>query len=190
MKAICQRCGVAKPGPFVPCRACGHVPVGEERPAAWLLSERHLSPAELAQASQRIRGGERPDPPATLLERAQREIAAAIPGRRRRRRSPSEERPMDLALDPDDRHATAPSPSLADLAHAAGPPAGVLTWRTIALLVLANTLLTPLLGWVTWFYWRHRSPAAARQVFWATLPITAGAATLWGLAMLTGWSPR
>jgi hypothetical protein len=86
MKAVCQRCGSDKPGPLVPCRSCTHVPVGEERTVAWLLSDHHLSPADLEIAARRIRKGERLAPPEALLDKARKGLEEAIPGRRRRPR--------------------------------------------------------------------------------------------------------
>jgi len=75
--AICQRCGGGKRGPFVPCKSCGFTPTGAERHVAWLFSEHHLDAEELAEAAQRIREGERPDPPRSLLEQARIEMGAA-----------------------------------------------------------------------------------------------------------------
>ncbi|RME21988.1 MAG: hypothetical protein D6798_16870, partial [Deltaproteobacteria bacterium] len=64
-------------GPFVPCKSCGFTPTATERQVAWLFSEHHLSAAELAEAARRIREGERPDPPRSLLEQARVEMGAA-----------------------------------------------------------------------------------------------------------------
>ncbi|MCK6502498.1 hypothetical protein L6R53_03725 [Myxococcota bacterium] len=75
--AICHRCGGAKRGPFVPCKACGYTPVGAERHVAWLFSEHHLDPEELGEAARRLRAGDRPDPPRTLLESARIRMGAA-----------------------------------------------------------------------------------------------------------------
>ena len=75
--AVCHRCGGAKRGPFVPCKACGFTPVGAERQVAWLFSEHHLGPEELALAARRLRSGERPEPPRALLETARQRMGAA-----------------------------------------------------------------------------------------------------------------
>lgn len=75
--SICHRCGGAKRGPFVPCKACGYTPVGAERQVAWLFSEHHLSPDELAEAARRLRAGDRPEPPRSLLETARIRMGAA-----------------------------------------------------------------------------------------------------------------
>lgn len=75
--AICHRCGGAKRGPFVPCKACGFTPVGPERHVAWLFSEHHLDPEELGEAARRLRAGDRPDPPRALLETARVRMGAA-----------------------------------------------------------------------------------------------------------------
>lgn len=68
--AVCHRCGGDKSGPLVPCKGCGYVPQGEERATAWLFSANHLDEDELAHAADRIRGGERPDPPVSLAQAA------------------------------------------------------------------------------------------------------------------------
>lgn len=101
MKAVCQRCGAGKPGPLVPCRACTHVPVGEERTVAWLLSDHHLSPKELEDAARRIRSGERLAPPEHLLAKARKGLQEAIPGRRRRPKGAKADlrRPLPAALE-------------------------------------------------------------------------------------------
>ena len=75
MTAACHRCGAAKGGPFVPCKACGFVPTGDERPVAWLFSRAHLDADELAAAALRVRAGARPDP-----SRAQRAAARQAMG--------------------------------------------------------------------------------------------------------------
>jgi hypothetical protein len=62
----------------VPCKACGYAPSGEDRQVAWLFSEHHLSPEELAFAAVRVRRGDRPDPATTLKELA-REAMGALP---------------------------------------------------------------------------------------------------------------
>jgi hypothetical protein len=61
----------------VPCKACGYTPAGAERHVAWLFSEHHLVPDELAEAARRLRSGDRPDPPRALLETARIRMGAA-----------------------------------------------------------------------------------------------------------------
>ena len=78
IKAVCHRCGGPKMGPFVPCKTCEFVPVGEDRPIAWLFGLDHLTEEEMAEAGQRICGGEVPDPSSALRELA-REGMGAIP---------------------------------------------------------------------------------------------------------------
>jgi len=74
--AICHNCGGEKAGPLVPCKACGFVPTGEDRPIAWLFSGHHLEAAELMEAAERIRAGERPDPPSALRQAARTAMGA------------------------------------------------------------------------------------------------------------------
>jgi len=78
MKAICHRCGGDKSGPFVPCKSCGFVPHGDDRPTAWLFSLHNLDEAELAQAALRVQEGERPDP-GTHLQTAAKKQMGALP---------------------------------------------------------------------------------------------------------------
>ena len=47
VKAVCHRCGGPKKGPFVPCKTCGFVPVGDERPIAWLFGLDYLTEEEI-----------------------------------------------------------------------------------------------------------------------------------------------
>lgn len=75
--AVCHRCGGSKKGPLVPCKECGFVPTGEERPVAWLFSRHHLSPHELVHAAARLRDGERPDPSKALRAQARAAMGAA-----------------------------------------------------------------------------------------------------------------
>lgn len=77
--AVCHRCGGRKLGPFVPCKACGHVPQGRGRSVAWLFSAHHLSAEELDEAARRIRGGDVPEPSRALLEHARTEMGALGP---------------------------------------------------------------------------------------------------------------
>lgn len=76
MNAICQRCGGEKSGPFVPCKACAHVPQGADRNVAWLFSDAYLSHEELKSAALRVRGGERPDPSVALQDLARNAMGA------------------------------------------------------------------------------------------------------------------
>jgi hypothetical protein len=73
--AICHRCGGAKKGPLVPCKACGYTPAGDDRAVAWLFSGHHLDEPELTEAARRVRAGEQPEP-----SRALRELARASMG--------------------------------------------------------------------------------------------------------------
>lgn len=75
--AVCHRCGGSKKGPLVPCKVCGFVPTGEERPVAWLFSRHHLSPHELVHAAARLREGERPEPSRALRDGAREAMGAA-----------------------------------------------------------------------------------------------------------------
>lgn len=75
-EAVCHRCGGPKSGPLVPCKACGFTPTGDERPVAWLFSRHHLDPAELGQAADRVRAGERPDPSRNLRDEARAAMGA------------------------------------------------------------------------------------------------------------------
>jgi hypothetical protein len=77
MTAICHRCGSKKSGPFVPCKACSHVPQGADRNVAWLFSEAHLSENELKSAALRVQRGERPDPSLALQDLARDTMGAA-----------------------------------------------------------------------------------------------------------------
>ncbi len=61
----------------MPCKVCGFVPTGEERPVAWLFSRYHLSPHELVHAAARLREGERPDPSLALRAAARHGMGAA-----------------------------------------------------------------------------------------------------------------
>jgi len=180
----------------VPCRACGAVPTGDERTLAWLLSDHHLSPTELAEAARNIRGGERLDPPEELLAKARAGLAEAIPGRRRR---PKQVPPMrrDHAQ-PEPPGASEPAatwaaePSLAELLalDTAGPPGGRLPGWALAVLALVSILATPLPGWVAWGLWRKSAPQAARQVLRIVGPISAGFALAWALLLGFGWGGR
>ena len=46
-----------------------------------------------------------------------------------------------------------------------------LEFQELWLLVLANFLLTPILGFATWWGWRTSRPRAARQVLWMSASI-------------------
>lgn len=192
MKAICQRCGADKPGPLVPCRACTHVPLGEERTVAWLLSEHHLSPAQLAQASRRIRAGHRLAPREDLLAKAHAGLQEAIPGRRRRPKEAPEVEPETTTPEqppPDAAPTWAARPSLGALLalDSSGPPGGQLPRWALATLGAISLLLTPLPGWVAWWAWRHTAPRAASQVLWVMLPLTTVVTIAWGLTLGLAW---
>lgn len=75
--AVCHRCGGTKKAPLVPCKECGFTPTGPDRALAWLFSENHLDAAELREAAQRIRAGERPDPSRALQAEARAGMGAA-----------------------------------------------------------------------------------------------------------------
>ncbi len=74
--AVCHKCGSAKSGPFVPCKACQHIPQRQDRSVAWLFSTEHLSEEELTRAAERIRNGERPDPSRILQQMAHQTMGA------------------------------------------------------------------------------------------------------------------
>ena len=60
----------------MPCKACGFIPLGDERPVAWLFGDDYLSEEELAEAAERIRGGELPDPGRALQQMAREAMGA------------------------------------------------------------------------------------------------------------------
>ena len=200
MRAVCQRCGADKPGPLVPCRTCTHVPVGEERTLAWLLSDHHLSPKDLEEAARRIRGGEKLSPPEHLMDKARQGLEEAIPGRRRRPKSASTgtTQPNTTSKDEADDNsgevgpAWTSAPSLTALLalDAAGPPGGVLPRWAIATIAATAVFLTPLPAWVAWWLWRDSAPLAARQVRRVAMVTSAALVLLWMGAMAWGWSPR
>lgn len=74
MSAVCVRCGAERSQWADTCASCGLAPVGEGRWVAWLLSAENLSPAELADVSRRIRGGEVVRPSRATLDRARRAL--------------------------------------------------------------------------------------------------------------------
>ena len=78
VKAVCHRCGGPKKGPFVPCKNCGFVPLGEDRPIAWLFGLDYLTEDEMTEAGRRIQGGEVPDPSAALREQAREGMLAFL----------------------------------------------------------------------------------------------------------------
>lgn len=69
----------------------------------------------------------------------------------------------------------------AALPDSANPP---LTRRALAALVVANVLLTPLLGYALWFGLHHHRPLASAQAFRVTLPVTVALAGAWGAVVL------
>ncbi len=196
MKAVCQRCGDAKPGPLVPCRTCTHVPVGEERTLAWLLSDHHLSPKELDEAARRLKSGEKLAPPEHLLDKARQGLAEAIPGRRRRPKEtkPADDEPIEDAEDKeeDSGPAWSSAPSLSALLalDAAGPPGGVLPGWAVATMAAASALLTPLPAWVAWWLWRSSAPRAARQAQLVAVFTSLLFLLVWLGAMAWTWGPR
>lgn len=149
LPAVCIRCGADKLGALVPCRACGHVPSGPDRAVAWLLSEHHLRPDELAVAAARVRAGELPEPSRALREQARVAMGAA----------------------PAIEAATAP-----------------LSPRQQAGILLANLLLTNLVGLAVWFGLRAVRPRAARQALVLTAPVAALTSAMWVAELLGVWS--
>ena len=77
MNAACHRCGARKPEAGDPCADCGYLPEGDERALAWLFSRAHLDEAELAEASRRVREGERPEPGRALIAEARRALGGS-----------------------------------------------------------------------------------------------------------------
>lgn len=90
VRAVCHRCGGPKLGPFVPCKACGVVPVRDARAVAWLFSAHHLDGDELDEAARRIRAGDVPDPPRALRDEARRAMGAVGA-------PPEDDRPLALS---------------------------------------------------------------------------------------------
>jgi hypothetical protein len=144
--AVCHRCGADKAGPFVPCKACGFTPTGDDRAIAWLFSTHHLTEAELEIARERVRNGVRPDPSKALKDAARQQMGAA----------------------PLDEEARRPFPP-----------------STLALLALADFVLTPLAGYAVWLGLRTKRPRAARQALLVTVPISLGLLVLWMGAVYT-----
>ena len=138
--AVCHRCGADKAGPFVPCKACGFTPTGDDRAIAWLFSTHHLTEAELETARARVLNGVRPDPSKALKDAARDQMGAA----------------------PLDEEARRPFPP-----------------STLALLALADLLLTPLAGYAVWLGLRTKRPRAARQALFVTVPISLVMLVLW-----------
>jgi hypothetical protein len=57
--AVCLQCGATKFGALVRCRSCGYEPKEEDDKAkSVLLSDHYLSAADLANISERIKGGQ------------------------------------------------------------------------------------------------------------------------------------
>jgi hypothetical protein len=64
------------------------------------------------------------------------------------------------------------------------------TARQIAALVLANLVLTPLLGYAVWFRYRTRPGPAARQALFATVPVSVvlvGVVIAWRVLIIRAW---
>lgn len=216
MKAVCQRCGADKPGPLVPCRSCDHVPTGEERTIAWLLSDHHLSPSDLEAAAGRIRAGERLAPPEKLLAKARQGLQEAVPGRRRRPRAasaedaaadtipaeadaaaaePSASPPPEVASGDKPRAASATwisAPSLRALLEldAVGPPGGTLPPWALGAFAMSCVLLTPLPTWMACWIWRGVAPQASRQLRTVALFSTLVMLALWAGVMAWAWNQR
>lgn len=180
MKAICLRCGVPKSGPLVPCRACGHVPVGDERQISWLLSDHHLTPPELTLASKKIRQGQILAPPPDLIEEAREQMNEALPGHRKRQKPIEQDLPIE-DWTPELR------PEELMLMDSHGPPGAMLSSSSMGLLVIANLLASPLVGWFIWASWRSRSPQAAHQVLKVTIPITIITSGIWLTIVISKW---
>lgn len=192
------------------------MPVGEERTLAWLLSDHHLSPAELESAARRIRGGQKLAPPEELLAKARGGLQQAIPGRRRRPKPSRPPAPADTtgAAEPlsaegssstraapeerevaqgEPRDEPAPwvgEPNLAVLLalDGAGPPGGALPRWALWVLAASCVLLTPLPGWIAWWLWRDAAPKAAQQTLRVTASITAGTVVLWLAILAWAWA--
>jgi hypothetical protein len=144
--AVCHRCGADKAGPFVPCKACGFTPTGDDRAIAWLFSTHHLTEDELEGARAKVRNGLRPDPSRALKDAARHQMGAA----------------------PLDEEARQPFPA-----------------STLALIGLADVLLTPLAGYAVWLGLRAKRPRAARQALLVTVPISIALLVLWAGAFYT-----
>ncbi len=138
--AVCHRCGADKAGPFVPCKACGFTPTGDDRAVAWLFSTHHLTEDELEVARAKVLNGSRPEPSRALKDAARHQMGAA----------------------PLDEEARQPFPP-----------------STLALIGLADVLLTPLAGYAVWLGLRTKRPRAARQALFVTLPISLVLLVLW-----------
>ena len=110
VRAVCHRCGGPKRGPFVPCKTCEFVPLGEDRPIAWLFGLDYLTEEEMLAAGERIRGGEVPDPSSALRELARGVIKA---GRSLER---NQGRPLMQSREPAERAVKALRDSAAALA--------------------------------------------------------------------------
>lgn len=78
MNAICSRCGTEKAAFRAVCSRCGQVPIGEGLLVAWLMSDEHLGPDELAEAAHRIRNGEAVSPSAKMRSRARRALGVSF----------------------------------------------------------------------------------------------------------------
>jgi hypothetical protein len=67
-RAICIRCGTEKVGALTPCAGCGFDPESlEDRARSVVLSDHHLSPADMESAAAEIRAGSTPDLPEDLV---------------------------------------------------------------------------------------------------------------------------
>jgi hypothetical protein len=96
------------------------------------------------------------------------------------------------------RQGEAPDPSRAlrqeaRVAMGAQPPTDTarepLPLGHLLLLGLANVVLTPLVGYATWFGFRDERPIAARQALAVTVPTTVGLAVVWVAIVMRGVFP-
>ncbi len=82
-RAVCPRCGAERSDYTAICPACGHRPVDDGLLVAWLLSDAHLTPAQLDAAAARIRDGgsiQPSDRQIALARRALRRTFSTDPG--------------------------------------------------------------------------------------------------------------
>ena len=78
--AVCLQCGHMKSGAWTPCAACGFRPAGAEDLAkALMLSDNCLTPAKLAEFSQRRQQGEPWNFSPEVVELFKRRVAALVP---------------------------------------------------------------------------------------------------------------
>lgn len=73
-RAICARCGSERARYDLICPACGHRPVDDGLVIAWLLSDEHLTSAQLDAAAARIRDGVSIQPSDRQIRKARRAL--------------------------------------------------------------------------------------------------------------------